>query len=60
MILDLSASLADELTATLESTISDMSSEIAGTDNPAYRRLLDGRRKRLRAVQAKLQGVSVP
>ena len=56
MILDLPSSLADELRDALEQMIGDMSSEIAGTDNPQYRRALEARRDRLRSVHAQLIG----
>jgi hypothetical protein len=58
MILDLSQEVADELRVTLEQVIGDMSSEIADTDNPAYRRGLDASRERLRSVHSQLEGVS--
>ena len=38
----------------LRSVISDLSPEIADTDNPSYRRVLIARRDRLRAIVAKL------
>ncbi len=60
MILDLSQSLADELRDTLGQVIGDMSSEIAGTDNPQYRRDLEARRDRLRSVHAQLDGPKAP
>ena len=43
---------AEELQTTLDVVISDMSSEIADTDNPFYRRGLKDRRDRLRAIVA--------
>jgi len=58
MILDLSQSLAEELRATLEEVIGDMSSEIAGTDNPGYRRGLEARRQRLKAIHSQVDGLS--
>jgi hypothetical protein len=57
MILDLSQELAQELRETLEQVISDMSSEIADTDNPAFRRDLQARRERLKSVRSQLDGV---
>ncbi len=57
MKLDLSEPLADELRSTLEAVLGDMSSEIAGTDNPTYRRELLNRRERLAAIYSQL-GVS--
>jgi hypothetical protein len=40
----------------LSSAISDLSPEIADTDNPEYRRELQARRELLRAVVARLPG----
>jgi hypothetical protein len=40
----------------IESVISDMSPEIADTDNPEYRRTLRSRRDALRALLDKLGG----
>jgi hypothetical protein len=57
MKLDLTEELADELRSTLESTLLELSSEIADTDNAAYRRELRDRRERLVAIQTQL-GVS--
>ncbi len=59
MILDLSQELAEELRVTLEQVIGDMSGEIAGTDNPAFRRDLEVRRERLRSVRSQLDGASI-
>jgi hypothetical protein len=59
MVLDLSPELAEELRVTLGQVISDMSGEIAGTDNPAYRRDLEARRERLRSVQSQLDGAPI-
>jgi hypothetical protein len=59
MILDLSQELAEELHVTLDQVISDMSGEIADTDNPAFRRDLEARRERLRSVRSQLDGVSI-
>jgi hypothetical protein len=50
MIVNLSDELEEELRATLAGVISDMSSEIAGTDNPQYRLGLKERRQRLGAI----------
>ncbi len=55
MLLDLSREIAEELRVTLEQVIGDSSSEIAGTDNPAYRRELEARRERLRSVHSQLK-----
>lgn len=57
MILELSDPLAEELKATIEQVVSDMSSEIADTDNPGFRRDLEARRQRLRSIQALLADV---
>jgi hypothetical protein len=54
MILNLSESLAEELRETLEGVLGDMSSEIADTDNPNYRKQLQARRDRLAAIRADL------
>jgi hypothetical protein len=56
MILELSEPLAEELRDTLGEILGDMSSEIADTDNPAYRRTLESRRELLRAIFAQLEG----
>lgn len=40
-----------ELRALLDSAISDLSPEIADTDNPHYRTMLRGRRDRLCAIR---------
>ena len=57
MLLDLSQELAEELRVTLTQVISDMSSEIADTDNAAFRRGLQARRERLKSVSVQLDGV---
>lgn len=54
MKLDLSEPLAEELRSTLESVLGEMSTEIADTDNAAYRRELLSRRERLVAIQSQL------
>jgi hypothetical protein len=59
MILDLSDELAEELRDTLGQVVGDMSSEIADTDNPAYRRGLEARREKLRSVISQLGGVAI-
>jgi hypothetical protein len=56
MIVELSEPLAEELRDTLGQVLGDMSSEIADTDNPAYRRTLESRRQLLRAVLSQLDG----
>lgn len=56
MILELSESLAEELRDTLREVLGDMSSEIANTDNPTYREILETRRERLRSIHAQLDG----
>lgn len=58
MILDLSQEVAEELRVTLEQVIGDLSSEIAGTDNPGYRRELEAGRERLRSVHSQLETAS--
>lgn len=58
MIVDLPQELAEELRVTLEQVISDMSSEIADTDNATYRKGLQARRERLRTVYSQLDSVS--
>ena len=54
MIVELSEPLAEELRATLGEVLGDMSSEIADTDNPGYRRTLESRRELLRAIISQL------
>jgi hypothetical protein len=55
MKLELSEEFVEELRKTLGEVIGDMSSEIADTDNPSYRRSLDARRERLRSIVAMLE-----
>jgi len=43
-----------ELRNLLDGSLGDLSSEIAGTDNPGYRLILKERRTRLQAVRAQL------
>jgi len=40
----------------LESTVSDLSPEIADTDNPTFRRELTARREQLRSILQRLPG----
>ena len=54
MTFDLSADEARELADLLDSAISDLSPEIADTDNPSYRTMLRERRDRLRTIRGKL------
>jgi len=54
MTLELSDELQVELRATLGEVITEMSSEIADTDNASYRRALEARRERLRAIAGSL------
>jgi len=54
MKLELSDALQEELRSTLATVLSDMSTEIADTDNAGYRRQLRERRERLREIQAQL------
>jgi hypothetical protein len=56
MILTLSVPLAEELRDTIGAALLDMSSEIADTDNPGFRRTLEDRRQRLKAILAQLEG----
>ena len=60
MILNLSESQAEELRQTLEGVLGDMSSEIADTDNPTYKGVLEARRERLRAIHSQLDGSKAP
>ena len=57
MILELSGSLVEELHVTIGGVVADMSSEIAATDNPTYRKRLRDRRERLRGVLTQLDAV---
>ncbi len=57
MNLALTEPLAQELRVTLSEVIGDMSSEIADTDNPEFRRNLDARRERLRAIRSELERI---
>jgi hypothetical protein len=54
MIVNLSEALAVELSDVLGEVIRDMSSEIADTDNPAYRAKLKERRERLTAIRTQV------
>jgi len=54
MQLDLTKKEAAELTNLLDAAVSDLSPEIAGTDNPAYRAGLRDRRESLRSIRSKL------
>jgi hypothetical protein len=58
MKVDLSDEQSEELGVTLANVISDMSSEIADTDNPGYRRELQARRARLQSIVESLEPVS--
>jgi hypothetical protein len=51
---------ANELRDLLDGSLGDLSSEIAGTDNPGYRLALKERRTRLQAVRAQLEAVGQP
>jgi hypothetical protein len=55
MMVELSDEFSEELGATLANVISDMSSEIADTDNPGYRRELQARRARLQSIVESLE-----
>lgn len=52
--LELTMKEAAELKDLLDSAVSDLSPEIADTDNPAYRADLRDRRESLRSIRAKL------
>jgi hypothetical protein len=60
MKLDLSDTLAEELHDTLGEVLGEMSSEIADTDNPIYRGVLEARRERLRAIRSQLENSKAP
>jgi hypothetical protein len=51
---------ATELRDLIDGSLGDLSSEIAGTDNPAYRLVLKERRTRLQAARAQLAQVEQP
>ena len=55
MLLELSAPCADELRTTLDRVVSDMSTELANTDNASYRRLLRERRDRIEDIRSQLE-----
>jgi len=50
MLIDLNEEQCSELQGLLENSLGDMSSEIAGTDNPEYREGLRERRRVLESV----------
>ena len=52
--LELNADELELLCDVLDSTIGDLSPEIADTDNPSYRRNLKARRQSLRDIRARL------
>ncbi|MCL4423727.1 MAG: hypothetical protein M1115_11345 [Actinobacteria bacterium] len=54
MELQLTDEQAAELKAILDETLRNMSSEIADTDNPSYRDLLNLRRDNTKAIREKL------
>jgi hypothetical protein len=54
MQLELDAAELDVVREVLASAVSDLSPEIAGTDDPVYRRGLRERRELLRGVLARL------
>jgi len=54
--LELTTQEATHLRELLDSAVSDLSPEIAGTDNPEYRAGLRDRRESLRSVRSKLDG----
>jgi hypothetical protein len=51
---------ATQLRELLDGSLGDLSSEIAGTDNPAFRLVLKERRTHLRAARAQLAQVGQP
>jgi hypothetical protein len=55
LTLELSAEQADLLGDVLDSTIRELSPEIADTDNPMFRRQLKERREQLRAIRGLLE-----
>jgi hypothetical protein len=57
MELTLTETEATELRDLLDGSLGDLSSEIADTDNPAYRLALKERRTQLQAVRAQLAGL---
>jgi len=58
MKVELSDEQTEELGVTLATVISDMSGEIADTDNPGFRRELQARRARLRSIVESLDPAS--
>lgn len=56
MELQLSMTEAAELASLLDGTISDLSPEIADTDNADYRAMLRDRRESLKSIRGKLNG----
>ena len=59
MKVELSDELAEELRVTVGDVVSEMSGEIADTDNAGYRRGLQARRERLRSILGLLAPGSV-
>jgi hypothetical protein len=58
MRFDLTDEELELLTEVLESVVSDLSPEIADTDNPIYRRELIARRNSLRSILEKVAGAA--
>ncbi len=54
MVLTVTEPEGTELRELLDGSLGDLSSEIAGTDNPGYRLMLKERRTRLQAVRIQL------
>jgi hypothetical protein len=54
MELRLTDEQADELRRVLDEVLGDMSSEIADTENPSYRKELNLRREAIRAIRDQL------
>jgi hypothetical protein len=60
MHMELTNDEAIELRDLIDGSLGDLSSEIAGTDNPGYRVGLKERRVRLQAARAQLAGAGQP
>lgn len=56
MELHLTDEEASDLADVLDEVVSDLSPEIADTDNPNYRALLRTKRDRLRSIRSRLNG----
>lgn len=60
MILELDDTQVAALSALLDRHLADMSSEIAATDNPKFRKGLRARRDTLREIRDRLTPVTAP